>query len=119
MAAPPETVVLAAAAASSSPSAAVLSEADRQQLGAYENWMVQQQNLLRMHQTYYEAEVTKLRKAKKTLNSRQRQLRKNNQELPDADGIDLERITAEQQSLQKQLEQVRRQVNFQLLIIYN
>ena len=122
MPAPSETIVLAAAAASSATggvgvSSANISEADRQQLVSYENWMAQQQNLLRMHQQYFETEVTKLRKFRKTLNSRQRQLRKNGQELPDADGIDLERVTAEQQSLQKQLEQVRRQARQHTMLV--
>lgn len=53
--------------------------------------------------------MNKLRKQRKSLNSRQRQLRKNNQELNDTDSSELDRITAEQQSLQKQLDQIRRQ----------
>jgi len=53
--------------------------------------------------------VNKLRKQRKSLNSRQRQLRKNGQELNDTDSHDLTRIMGEQQGLQKQLDQVRRQ----------
>ncbi len=94
MAAPPETVT---------------SEPERQQQVAYEQWLVQQQHLIRQHQVYYETEVSKLRKQRKSLNSRQRQLRKNNQELNDADAAELDRITTEQQGLQKSLDQVRRQ----------
>ena len=76
---------------------------------AYEQWLYQQQDLIRHQQSYYETEVNKFRKQRKSLNSRQRQLRKNGQELNDLDAAELERITSEQQGLQKQLDQVRRQ----------
>ena len=74
---------------------------------AYEQWLGQQQQLIRLQQNYYETEVNKFRKQRKSLNSRQRQLRKNGQELNETDTAELERITSEQQALQKQLDQVR------------
>ena len=53
--------------------------------------------------------MSKLRKQRISLSSRQRQLRKNNQELNDTDASELDLITTEQKGLQKQLDQVRRQ----------
>lgn len=72
---------------------------------------------IRQHQVYYETEVSKLRKQRKSLNSRQRQLRKNNQELNDVDAAELDRITTEQQGLQKQLDQVRRQARQHTMLL--
>ena len=87
-----------------------VTEPERQQQVAFEQWLVNQQNHIRVQQqTYYETEVNKLRKQRKSLNSRQRQCRKNGQELPEADAAELERVTTEQQGLQKQLDRVRRQ----------
>ncbi|XP_046637782.1 histone-lysine N-methyltransferase 2C-like isoform X5 [Daphnia pulicaria] len=103
--------------AMAAPSENVTNEAERQQQVTYEQWLGQQQHLIRQHQVYYETEVSKLRKQRKSLNSRQRQLRKNNQELNDADAGELDRITTEQQGLQKQLDQVRRQARQHTMLV--
>jgi hypothetical protein len=92
-------------------------EAERQQQISYEQWLMQQQHLIRVQQQYFETEVNKFRKQRKSLNSRQRQLRKNGQELNESDASDLERITGEQQSLQKQLDQVRRQARQHTMLV--
>ncbi|XP_067143136.1 histone-lysine N-methyltransferase 2C-like isoform X4 [Centruroides vittatus] len=86
-----------------------VTEQERQQQAKYEQWLLQQQNILNGHQKYLETEVGKLRKLKKALNAKQRQLRKNNQELADHDASELARISQEQSTLQKQLDQVRKQ----------
>ncbi len=58
-----------------------------------------------------------MRKQRKSLNSRQRQLRKNGQELNGSDAAELERITGEQQALQKSLDQVRRQARQHSMLV--
>lgn len=66
---------------------------------------------------YYETEVMKLRKVRKSLNSKQRMLRKSNNELTQADAIELTRVTAEQSIVQKQLESARKQARQHGLVI--
>ncbi|XP_042908867.1 histone-lysine N-methyltransferase 2C isoform X4 [Parasteatoda tepidariorum] len=75
----------------------------------YEKYLMQQHSLLSSRQKYFETEVIKLRKAKKALNAKQRQLRKNGAELAENDAVELARVSQEQAALQKQLDQVRKQ----------
>ncbi|XP_055953683.1 histone-lysine N-methyltransferase 2C-like isoform X4 [Argiope bruennichi] len=75
----------------------------------YEKYLMQQHALLGSRQKYFETEVMKLRKAKKALNAKQRQLRKNGSELAENDALELARVSQEQAGLQKQLEQARKQ----------
>ncbi|CAG7629500.1 unnamed protein product [Allacma fusca] len=84
-------------------------EQERQMQIQYEQWLYHQQNILSTQLKYFEGEVNKLRKGKKSLNSKQRQLRKNGGELIETDAAELERITRELAGLQKQLDQSRKQ----------
>jgi hypothetical protein len=90
------------------PPAEPMNDHERQQQSQYESWLIQQNNVLAQQQKYYETEVGKLRKAKKTLNAKQRQCRKNQNELSEHDANELTRITQEQNGLQKHLDQVRK-----------
>lgn len=72
----------------------------------YEKQLLQQQAILTSQQKYFETEVIKLRKIKKALNAKQRQLRKNGSELTENDSVELARVSQEQAGLQKQLDQV-------------
>lgn len=95
-----------------------VTEADRQQQQHYENWLFQQQRILNNQQKYFETEVGKLRKAKKALSTKQRNLRKSGQELAESDARELEKISREQSGLQKQLEQVLSCFNFVFIHVY-
>lgn len=53
--------------------------------------------------------MSKLRKTRKSLNSKQRLARKAGNELSDADTIELNKVTADQTVIQKQLENARKQ----------
>ncbi|KFM63415.1 Histone-lysine N-methyltransferase MLL3, partial [Stegodyphus mimosarum] len=76
----------------------------------YEKYLSQQHALIISQQKYFETEVSKLRKVKKALNAKQRQLRKNGSELTENDSAELMRVSQEQATLQKQLDQVRKQL---------
>ncbi|GFS88566.1 hypothetical protein TNCV_1461801 [Trichonephila clavipes] len=75
----------------------------------YEEYLLYQHSLYSSKQHHFETEVGKLRKIKKALNAKQRQLRKNGSELAENDALELARISQEQSGIQKQLEQVRKQ----------
>ncbi|XP_076338000.1 LOW QUALITY PROTEIN: histone-lysine N-methyltransferase 2C-like [Tachypleus tridentatus] len=90
------------------PPAEPSNDREGQQHSNYEQWLLQQQQLLSSNQKYLETEVGKLRKVKKSLNAKQRTLRKNGQELGEQDAFELDRITQEQAELQKQLDQARK-----------
>uniref|UniRef100_A0A1B0CW28 PHD-type domain-containing protein n=1 Tax=Lutzomyia longipalpis TaxID=7200 RepID=A0A1B0CW28_LUTLO len=95
----------------------VVTEQDRQIQMNYEQWLTQQNNALTEQLKYYETEVTKLRKVKKSLNSKQRQMRKLGSELCESDARDLAKITSEQNIVQKQLESARKQSRQHSLVI--
>lgn len=78
----------------------------QQAVSAYEQWLTQQDSLLASQKKFLEGEVGKLRKAKKALTTKQRQLSKTGQELPQHNALELLRIGQEQPGLQKQLDQV-------------
>ncbi|RWS06901.1 Histone-lysine N-methyltransferase MLL3-like protein [Dinothrombium tinctorium] len=86
----------------------VMTEQDKQQQIQYETWLLQNKNTLEELQKSYEAEVGKLRKMKKTLNTRQRQQRKNGGELSEMEASELQRIHQELNAKQKNLEKVRK-----------
>lgn len=90
------------------PPAEPMNDIERQQQHQYENWLIQQTTILTQQQKLLDAEVVKLRKAKKPLTTKQRQCKKNQTELCEQDLNELARITQEQSSLQKNLEQVRK-----------
>lgn len=87
----------------------IVTEQDRQTQLHYEQWLNHQNQIVSQQLKYYETEVQKLRKIKKSLNSKQRQLKKSNNELSEADQFELQRVTSEQAVLQKQLESSRKQ----------
>lgn len=86
-----------------------ITEHDRQMQKQYEQWIISQNTVLTQRQSYLEAEVSKLRKTKKSLNARQRQCRKNQTELSEHDANELARVTQEQHTIQKQLEHTRKE----------
>ncbi|XP_066943900.1 histone-lysine N-methyltransferase 2C-like isoform X12 [Macrobrachium rosenbergii] len=92
-------------------------EAERQQQIQYEQWLTQQHNCIGSQQRYYEAEITKLRKQRKSLNSRQRTLKKNGQELNETDAAELSRIQREASTIQRQLEQCRKSARQHAMIM--
>ncbi|XP_046682378.1 histone-lysine N-methyltransferase 2C-like isoform X2 [Homalodisca vitripennis] len=91
------------------PPEVIVTEDDRRAQLAYENWLNSQNHAVTQQLKYCETEVQKLRKLRKSLNSKQRQLRKNGNELAENDALELQRVTTEQQGLQKQLDSFRKQ----------
>ncbi|XP_023312429.1 histone-lysine N-methyltransferase 2C isoform X6 [Anoplophora glabripennis] len=87
----------------------IITEQDKQSQMLYEQWLNHQNNVLTQQLRYYETEVQKLRKSRKSLNSKQRQLRKSGNQLTEADAAELQRISADQAILQKHLESSRKQ----------
>jgi len=91
------------------PPEVIATDQDRQIQHTYEAWLNEQSNIVTKQLKYYESEVQKLRKMRKSMNSKQRVARKQGNELSEHDSIELQRITAEQQALQKLLESSRKQ----------
>lgn len=87
----------------------ILTDADKIMQANYEGWLNQQHNSLQEQLKYYETEILELRKLKKSLNTKQRQLKKNGNELNDIDAQTLLKVTSEQASVQKYLESARKQ----------
>lgn len=87
----------------------ILTDADKVTQANYEGWLNQQNNSLQEQLRYYETEILELRKLKKSLNTKQRQLKKNGNELNDVDAKTLMQVTQEQSSVQKYLESARKQ----------
>lgn len=75
----------------------------------YDQWLTQQNAVLADQLKYFETEVGKLRKAKKFLNTKQRQAKKTGGELSEADAAELLKVSNEQSIIQKQLEGARKQ----------
>lgn len=95
----------------------IVTDQDRQIQINYEQWLSTQENVLNNQRKYYEAEVTKLRKTRKSLNTRQRAAKKAGNDLPETDTIELHKVTAEQTIVQKQLESSRKQLRQHTLVI--
>lgn len=70
----------------------IVTEQDRQSQIIYEQWLNQQNNSLKNQQQYYETEILKIRKVKKSLNTKQRQLKKAGNELSNADAQELAKV---------------------------
>lgn len=87
----------------------VATDQDRQTQHTYEEWLNQQHTALTNQQNFYETEVLKLRKTRKSLNSKKRVLVKAGNDLTQQDSADLVRVTAQQTAVQKQLESSRKQ----------
>ncbi|XP_070175347.1 histone-lysine N-methyltransferase 2C-like isoform X3 [Littorina saxatilis] len=83
-------------------------EYDRQVL-QYEDWLSKTTQYLDLQVKMLEQQIQKQKRAKKTIQARQRQARKNNQEINPKDALELERVAAEQAEIQKQLETQRKQ----------
>ncbi|KAI5633886.1 PHD-like zinc-binding domain-containing protein [Phthorimaea operculella] len=94
-----------------------VSEADHHARLVYEQWLKQYNAYATDQLRYYEGEVQKLRKIRKSLNSKQRQLRKSGNELLPADAAELQRVATEQQALQKHLEAARKQAKQHSMLI--
>ncbi|KAK8388323.1 hypothetical protein O3P69_020366 [Scylla paramamosain] len=92
-------------------------DAERQQQSQYEHWLKQQHNLITTQQRYYEAEITKLRKQRKNLNSRLRTLKKNGQGLNEHDAAELARVQREASAIQRHLEQCRKSARQHAMIM--
>ncbi|XP_024080404.1 histone-lysine N-methyltransferase 2D-like isoform X6 [Cimex lectularius] len=99
------------------PPECIVTEQDRQTQMQYEQWLQTNNIVLTQQLKYYESEVQKLRKVRKSLNSKQRQLRKNGNELTQKDALELQRVTVEQTGLQKHLEAARKQSRTHSIII--
>lgn len=95
----------------------IITEQDRQMQINYEQWLNAQENKLNNQRKYYEEEVSKLRKSRKALNSKQRALKKGGNDLTESDTIELKKITADQTFVQKQLENARKQTRQHTLVI--
>lgn len=83
----------------------------------YEKWLKEQNNILNRQLKYYEGEVLKLRKSRKSLNSKQRQLKKTGSALTETDASELTKITQEQTFYQKHLDGARKQLKQHTLVI--
>ncbi|XP_052740662.1 histone-lysine N-methyltransferase 2C isoform X2 [Bicyclus anynana] len=117
---PPPAVPLFAAAAPPQPPPPperAASEADQHARLAYEQWLAAYNTFASDQLRYYEQEVQKLRKIRKSLNSKQRQLRKSGNELMPNDAAELQRVSTEQQALQKHLEAARKQARQHSMLI--
>lgn len=99
------------------PPDSIVTEQDRQMQIQYEQWLNSHENMLSNQRKYYETEVSKLRKSRKALNSKQRALKKSGNDLTETDTIELNKVTAEQSIVQKQLESARKQSRQHTLVI--
>ncbi|XP_045521362.1 histone-lysine N-methyltransferase 2C-like isoform X11 [Pieris brassicae] len=94
-----------------------VSEADHHARLLYEQWLKNYNAYAADQLRYYEAEVQKLRKIRKSLNSKQRQLRKSGNELMPNDAQELQRVSTEQSALQKHLEAARKQARQHSMLV--
>ncbi|CAG0914651.1 unnamed protein product [Notodromas monacha] len=106
--APPTPCAVSPMPPPSPPPKVVSSEEDRRKQFQYEQWLTQNARILSMRQTHYQTEVERFRKVRRTLLTRQRQLRKTSMELNPQDSATLEKISTEQSDIQRQLEQCRK-----------
>jgi len=95
----------------------IATEQDRQIQHTYEVWLNEQSNNITKQLKYYESEVQKLRKMRKSMNSKQRVARKQGNELSEHDSLEFQRVTSEQQAVQKLLDSSRKQNKQHMAII--
>lgn len=95
-------------AAPSVPPDTIVTEQDRQMQINYEQWLYSHENNLNNQREFYDAEVTKLRKSKKSLTTKQRILKKSGGDLSQNETLELRNVLREQALIQKQLEQSRK-----------
>lgn len=74
----------------------------------YETWLTHQKLFLTKQRAYFDAEIAKLRKLKKSLNAKQRSCRKNQNELNDVDAHEMARVLREQPEVQKMVDLARK-----------
>lgn len=86
-----------------------VTEHDRQLQNNYEQWLTNQDTMLQNQQKYYLLEVQKLRKSRKSLNSKQRGLKKSGSDLAQNEAAELTKVSADTTIVQKQLEHARKQ----------
>ena len=86
-----------------------MSEAERQASMNEESWLLEHYHRLSTEQAVLEADIAKVRKQRKALAARQRQFKKNGGDLPVEELAELERLTQSVTTIQKQLEQSRKQ----------
>lgn len=99
------------------PPEVIATEQDRQIQLTYEVWLNEQSNNITKQLKYYESEVQKLRKMRKSMNSKQRVARKQGNELSEHDSEEFKRVTSEQQTVQKLLDSSRKQNKQHMAII--
>jgi len=81
---------------------------DRAKVSRYEKWLGDQESAINQHLRYYETEISKLRKLRKSLSSKQRTMRKNGNDLNEKDQMELDAVTTKAQEIQKTLEKTRK-----------
>jgi hypothetical protein len=86
----------------------IITDADKQLQINYEAWLNQQNDSLQNQVRYYESEIGELRKMKKSFNTKQRQLKKNGGDLNENDAATLMKVSQEQATVQKHLENSRK-----------
>merc|ERR1719210_670612 len=84
-------------------------DADRAKVVQYEQWLNEHNKNIEEHLRHYETEISKLRKQRKSLTSKQRTMRKNGNELSDQDQNELTQITAKTNEVQKTVEKYRKE----------
>ncbi|GAA6231360.1 histone-lysine N-methyltransferase 2C-like isoform X3, partial [Lates japonicus] len=83
-----------------------VNESQRRQ---YEEWLGETQQLLQMQQRLLEEQIAAHRKTKKALSAKQRTAKKAGRAFAEEDAAQLRYITEQQGTVQKQLEQIRKQ----------
>ena len=85
------------------------SEEDRQKMQAYEQWLNQNEQNIGAQMKHYDEAIAKLRKHKKSLNSKLRNVKKNNGELNESEKAELDGVTKETNDMQKVIEKLRKE----------
>ncbi|XP_052804919.1 histone-lysine N-methyltransferase 2D-like isoform X3 [Mya arenaria] len=75
----------------------------------YENWLTKQREYLDMRVKFLEQQIQKQKRTKKAINARNRQAKKNGQEMPAQDVMELERANQEVSMLNKELDAMKKQ----------
>lgn len=75
----------------------------------YEQWLGNHESMLHSQLKYYQSEVAKLRKSRKSLNSKQRGLKKSGSDLAQNEALELSKVTSDTTIIQKHLDSARKQ----------
>lgn len=95
----------------------IVTDQDRQTQMSYEQWMNNHESMLNNQRKYYDVEISKLRKTKKSLNSKQRVLKKAGNDLNESDLEALTRVTHDHTIVQKQLDNTRKQLRQHTIVV--